>query len=158
MRRAFYFIGVTTILITFGFLFAGFKTKLVTENTVATSPNIIIIFMDDMGYGDLECYGGFPYHTPSINKLAGSQGMRFTNFYAAQAVCSASRAALLTGCSKSNSWMGVSGAFMPDSKIALNPEEETIAEILKAKGYKTGMSRQMAFRTDATLSSIATGL
>lgn len=136
MKRALYLISVTTILITLGFLFAGFKKKTITDNIAASSPNIIIIFMDDMGYGDLECYGGFPYHTPSINKLA-SQGMRFTNFYAAQAVCSASRAALLTGSYPNR--MGVSGAFMPDSKIALNPEEETIAEILKAKGYKTGM-------------------
>jgi arylsulfatase len=47
------------------------------------TPNIVLIFMDDMGYGDPEVYGGFPYHTPNINKLAAS-GMRFTNFYAAQ--------------------------------------------------------------------------
>lgn len=98
--------------------------------------NVIIIFMDDMGYGDLESYGGFPYHTPNINKLA-AEGMRFTNFYAAQAVCSASRAALLTGCYPNR--IGISGALFPNSKIALNPEEETIAELFKAKGYATGM-------------------
>ena len=103
---------------------------------ITTTPNVIIIFMDDMGYGDLECYGGFPYHTPNINKLA-AEGMRFTNFYVAQAVCSASRTALLTGCYPNR--LGISGALFPNSKIALNPEEETIAEILKAKGYKTGM-------------------
>jgi arylsulfatase len=102
----------------------------------STQPNVIIIFMDDMGYGDLECYGGFPYHTPNINKLA-AEGMRFTNFYAAQAVCSASRAALLTGCYPNR--IGISGALFPNSKIALNPEEETIAELFKAKGYATGM-------------------
>lgn len=89
-----------------------------------------------MGYGDLECYGATPYHTPHINKLA-AEGMRFTHFYAAQAVCSASRAALLTGCYPNR--VGVSGAFMPWSKVALNPEEETIAELLHDKGYKTGM-------------------
>lgn len=101
-----------------------------------TTPNIIVILMDDMGYGDLECYGGFPYHTPNINKLA-MQGMRFTNFYAAQAVCSASRAGLLTGCYPNR--VGISGALMPWSEKALNPDEETIAELLKTKGYKTGM-------------------
>ncbi|MDN5288888.1 MAG: Cerebroside-sulfatase [Mucilaginibacter sp.] len=106
------------------------------EGKPAASPNIIIVLMDDMGYGDLECYGGFPYHTPNLNKLA-AQGMRFTNFYVGQAVCTASRAALLTGCYPNR--LGIHGAFMPWSPIALNPEEETIAEILKAKGYKTGM-------------------
>lgn len=64
---------------------------------VPKRPNVIIIFMDDMGYGDPECYNGTLYHTPNLNKLA-AEGMRFTHFYAAQAVCSASRAALLTGC------------------------------------------------------------
>ncbi len=56
----------------------GFKEETPAKKDPAT-PNIIIILMDDLGYGDLECYGGFPYHTPNINKLAAS-GMRFTNF------------------------------------------------------------------------------
>ena len=99
-------------------------------------PNVILILMDDMGYGDLECYGGFPYHTPNINRLA-AQGMKFTNFYAAQATCSASRAAFLTGCYPNR--IGINGAFAPTSPIALNPNEETIASLLKANGYKTGM-------------------
>jgi len=92
--------------------------------------------MDDMGYGDLECYGGFPYHTPNINNLA-KDGMRFTNFYVAQAVCSASRSAILTGCYPNR--IGISGALSPIAQIALNPEEETIASLLKRKGYKTAM-------------------
>ena len=100
------------------------------------NPNVILILMDDMGYGDLGCYGGFPYKTPNINKLA-ANGMRFTNFYSAQAVCSASRAAFLTGCYPNR--IGVNGAFSPSSGIALNPEEETIARLLKNAGYKTGM-------------------
>src|SRR6186713_3523582 len=73
-------------------------------------PNVILILMDDMGYGDLECYGGFPYHTPSINKLA-SEGMRFTNFYVSQAVCSASRSSFLTGCYPNR--IGINGALSP---------------------------------------------
>jgi predicted AlkP superfamily pyrophosphatase or phosphodiesterase len=60
-------------------------------------PNIVLIFADDLGYGDLGSYGASGYQTPNLDKLA-SQGTRFTNFYAAQAVCSASRAGLLTGC------------------------------------------------------------
>ena len=67
---------------------SGFKQP-EEQQEKANTPNVILILMDDMGYGDLECYGGFPYHTPSINKLA-NEGMRFTNFYVSQAVCSAS--------------------------------------------------------------------
>lgn len=99
-------------------------------------PNVVVILMDDMGYGDLEAYGGTGYEMPYTNKLA-AQGMRFTNFYAAQAVCSASRAALLTGCYPNR--IGIHGALMPWSHIALHPDEETMAEMLKKAGYHTGM-------------------
>ena len=104
--------------------------------TNRSTPNIVIIFMDDMGYGDPESYGGGPYHTPHMNKMA-AEGMRFTNFYAAQAVCSASRTGLLTGCYPTR--VGISGALNHQSKIALNPAEETIAELLHTKGYRTSM-------------------
>lgn len=102
----------------------------------ANRPNVVIIFMDDMGYGDPECYNGFQYSTPNINKLA-ADGMRFTNFYSAQAVCTASRAGLLTGCYPNR--LGIFGAFFPWTSIALNPKETTIASMLKEAGYKTGM-------------------
>ena len=98
------------------------------------SPNIILIYMDDLGYGDLSCYGALGYTTPAIDKLA-TNGMRFTNFLTAQAVCSASRAALLTGCYPNR--MGVSGAYFPGSKVGLSPDEVTLAELLKQKNYKT---------------------
>lgn len=102
----------------------------------ATPPNIILIFMDDMGYGDLSCYGALQYRTPNLDKLA-SEGVRFTNFLSAQAVCSASRAALMTGCYPNR--VGISGALFPNAKVGLNPDETTIAELLKEKGYATGM-------------------
>ena len=102
----------------------------------ATPPNIILIFMDDLGYGDLSCYGALQYRTPQLDKLAG-EGVRFTNFLAAQAVCSASRAALMTGCYPNR--VGISGALFPNAKVGLNPDETTIAELLKEKGYATGM-------------------
>lgn len=102
----------------------------------ASSPNIVIIFMDDMGYGDIEPYGAQPYKTPNLSRLA-AEGMRFTQFYAAQGVCSASRSALMTGCYPTR--IGIHGALMPWSDFALNPKEETIAELLKQKGYATGM-------------------
>src|ERR1700712_3970949 len=85
------------------------------QKTSSSHPNIVIIFMDDMGYGDPSCYSGIQYQTPNIDKLA-AQGMRFTNFYAAQAVCSASRAGLLTGCYPNR--LGISGALAPWAKIA----------------------------------------
>ena len=77
-------------------------------------PNIILIFMDDMGYGDLSCYGALDINTPNIDRLA-SEGIRFTNFLSAQAVCSASRAAILTGCYPNR--VGISGALFPASAI-----------------------------------------
>lgn len=107
-----------------------------SSSSFSQSPNIILILMDDLGYGDIEPYGAFPYHTPNLNKLS-AQGMRFTNFYAAQAVCSASRAAFLTGCYPNR--VGISGALMPDAKMALSNEEETLPELLLQKGYATGM-------------------
>jgi len=99
-------------------------------------PNIILIFMDDMGYGDLTTYGGVGYTMPNIDKLA-AEGMRFTNFYAAQGVCSASRAGILTGCYPNR--IGMTGALFPHSEIGLSSEEETIPEILKKRDYATAM-------------------
>jgi arylsulfatase len=96
--------------------------------------NIVLVFIDDMGYGDLGCYGATGYKTPNLDRMA-SQGVRFTNFVSAQAVCSASRAGIMTGCYPNR--VGISGALMPDSKIGLNPDEETIAEILKPQQYKS---------------------
>ncbi|MBC6493013.1 sulfatase [Flavihumibacter stibioxidans] len=104
---------------------------------VPDKPNVILIFMDDMGYGDPVCYGGGPYQTPNIDRLANT-GIRFSNFYAAQAVCSASRSALLTGCYPTR--IGISGAIDHNAGFGLNQSEETIPELLKKNGYKTGMA------------------
>ena len=99
-------------------------------------PNIVIILTDDQGYGDLGIYGATQFSTPHLDQMA-ADGMRFTHFYAAQAVCSASRAALLTGCYPNR--IGLTGALFPTSKIGLNSNEETIAEMLRKKGYVTGV-------------------
>ncbi|MHA8088044.1 sulfatase-like hydrolase/transferase [Aquirufa sp. Wall-65K1] len=99
-------------------------------------PNVILILMDDLGYGDLSCYGALQYETPNIDRLA-HQGIRFTNYLSAQAVCSASRAGILTGCYPNR--LGISGALFPNAPVGLNPEEETIAELLKDQGYATGI-------------------
>ncbi|PAC32282.1 sulfatase [Flectobacillus sp. BAB-3569] len=100
------------------------------------TPNIVLIFMDDLGYGDIGANGATNYQTPNIDKMA-TEGIRFTNFLAAQAVCSASRAALLTGCYPNR--IGFSGALAPTSTIGINANETTLAEVLKEKGYKTAI-------------------
>ena len=99
-------------------------------------PNVVLIFMDDMGYGDLSCYGALGYTTPHIDRLA-MEGTRFTNFLTAQAVCTASRTALLTGCYPNR--VGMSGALPPWATTGLHPDEETLAELLKERGYATGI-------------------
>ena len=97
-------------------------------------PNIVIIFMDDMGYADISPFGDTCYPTPNFDRMA-KEGRKFTDFYVTQAVCSASRAGLLTGCY--NVRVGIMGALGPKSNIGINPNEVTIAEICKQKGYVT---------------------
>ncbi|NQU88296.1 MAG: sulfatase [Mariniphaga sp.] len=104
------------------------------EEVTSSKPNIVLVFTDDQGYGDIGCFGATGFQTPNIDKLA-SQGMRFTNFYSAQPVCSASRAGLLTGCYPNR--IGFSGALFPYHRIGINSEELTIAEMLKEQGYAT---------------------
>lgn len=99
-------------------------------------PNIVLIFLDDMGNGDLSCTGALSYETPAIDKLA-NEGLRFTNFLSAQAVCSASRAGLLTGCYPNR--IGFSGALFPNSKVGIHEDETTLAELVKQKGYVTAI-------------------
>lgn len=99
-------------------------------------PNIVIIFTDDQGYGDLGSFGATGFETPNLDRLA-SQGMRFTSYYSGSAVCSPSRAALLTGCYPPR--VGITKVLFPYDNIGLNPEETTIADMLKQKGYATGM-------------------
>ncbi len=119
-----------------GALFCIFLLTGATAPEKKTSPNVVLIFLDDMGYGDLTVTGAMNYQTKNIDRMA-AEGTRFTNFLAAQAVCSASRAALLTGSYPNR--LGISGAFGPNSQVGLNPEEETIAELLKEKGYATAI-------------------
>ena len=100
-------------------------------------PNIVLIVADDMGWGDLGCYGSKQNSTPHIDRLA-REGMKFESFYAAQAVCTSSRCALLTGCYPNR--LGLGGtALPPASKVGLNPEEQTVATLLRAAGYRTGV-------------------
>jgi arylsulfatase len=100
------------------------------------SPNIVLVFIDDLGYADVGAYGAEGYQTPNLDQLA-SEGMVFTDFYASQAVCSASRASLLTGCYAER--VSIRGALSPSAEVGLHPQETTIAEMLKEEGYATGI-------------------
>jgi arylsulfatase A len=97
-------------------------------------PNIIILFADDLGYRDISCYGSVQVQTPVLEKMA-KDGLRFTDFYGGSAVCSPSRAALLTG--RSSVRAGIYSWVHPSQKMHLPTEEFTIGEILKQSGYST---------------------
>jgi len=96
--------------------------------------NFVLIYLDDMGFGDITLTGALNYSTPNIDKMA-ANGLFFSHYYAPQAVCSASRAGLLTGCYPNR--VGFSGALDHTANTGINPEEETIAEVLKKKNYAT---------------------
>jgi len=100
------------------------------------TPNIVLIFADDLGYGDLGIYGAEGNPTPHLDNLARA-GMRFTDFYVPQPVCSASRAAILTGCYPNR--IGIVGALGPNAKHGIHDEEVTLAEICKSRGYATAI-------------------
>lgn len=106
----------------------------------ADKPNIIVIFADDMGYGDMSCNGNPTIKTPNLDRMA-VEGQKWTNFYVAAPVCTPSRAALMTGRLPIRSGMCSSKrrVLFPDSKGGLPASELTMAEALKDLGYKTGM-------------------
>src|ERR1051325_4325867 len=99
--------------------------------------NIVIIFIDDQGYGDIGPFGAKGYTTPNLDRLA-AQGCKFPNCHVPQPVCSASRAGLLTGCYPNR--IGIHGALGPAAKHGIADSEVTLAQLLKQKGYATGMA------------------
>jgi len=122
----------------------GLPVVVPTRNLPPSRPNIIIIFADDLGYGDLSAYGHPTIRTPNLDRMA-AQGQRWTNFYAQAPVCSPSRAALLTGRLPIRT--GMYGLVQPvapkvirdNAAQGLPAEEITLAEALKASGYHTGI-------------------
>jgi arylsulfatase A-like enzyme len=131
--------GVNAIILLSTLLFILFpacsenKDKIVANKNL---PNIVYIFADDLGYGDLGCYGAKDIRTPYLDSMAG-EGILFSEFYSASSVCSPSRAALLTG--RIPQRMGINQVFFPESFTGMPPSEITIAELLKGKGYATGI-------------------
>ena len=97
-------------------------------------PNFVIIFTDDQGYADVGCYGAKGFSTPNLDRMA-AEGMKFTDFYSAAAICSPSRAALLTGCYPPR--VSIPKVLFPRDNVGLNTDEVTIADVLKARGYAT---------------------
>lgn len=100
------------------------------------SPNIVIIFIDDLGYADIGPFGAKAYKTPNLDRMA-HEGRVFTDFHAATAVCSASRAALMTGCYPER--VSILGALGPLSLEGINPQETTLAELCKSRDYATAI-------------------
>ena len=97
-------------------------------------PNVVVVFTDDLGYGDVGCYGEKVIRTPHIDSLA-RDGVRCTDFYVSQPVCSASRASLLTGCYANR--VGIHGALGPGARHGLAAAEVTLAEVCRSKGLAT---------------------
>ncbi|NND08620.1 MAG: sulfatase-like hydrolase/transferase [Saprospiraceae bacterium] len=126
-----------SILLLLILLSIGCNTK--DHNAPHARPNIILIMADDLGYGGLSCYGNTVLQTPHIDSLS-AHGLRFTDFHSNGSVCSPTRAALLTG--KYQQRVGMEGVIYvrgPTRQVGLNPDETTIADVLKNTGYATGI-------------------
>ena len=108
-------------------------TRLHAAEAPTAKPNIVLIFIDDMGYGDIGPFGSKKNRTPNLDRMA-KEGMKLTSFYAAP-VCSVSRAQVMTGCYGQR--VSLPGVLGPGSAIGINKDEHTVAELLKAQGYAT---------------------
>ncbi len=106
-------------------------------NAASRLPDIVIIFTDDQGYADVGVFGAKGFETPNLDRMA-REGTKFSNFHVSQPVCSASRSSLLTGCYANR--IGIHGALGPSARHGINATEVTIPELLKQKGYVTGMA------------------
>lgn len=130
MKFQLLFRAILTFLLMPGFLQAA-------DQASPQLPNIILIFIDDQGYADIGPFGAKGYSTPNLDHMA-AEGSRFTNFHVPQPVCSASRAGLLTGCYPNR--IGIHGALGPEAKHGIASTEVTLAELVRQRGYVTGMA------------------
>jgi arylsulfatase len=107
-----------------------------TQSAAAASPNVVVLFADDLGYGDVGCFGAKDIRTPNLDRMA-RDGMRFTDFYVSQPVCTASRASLLTGCYAQR--VGLAGALNHSSMQGIADRELLLPEICRGRGYATAI-------------------
>ena len=119
---------LTLIIVTLG-LFIGVSTA-----AAPLRPNVVLIFIDDMGFGDVGFNGATVPKTPNLDQMA-AEGMKFTDFYVGCAVCSGSRTSLMTGCHYQR--LSMAAVLFPNSKQGLHPDEVTLADMLKGAGYRT---------------------
>lgn len=126
---------ISVLVLTIVFTLTSCKSAL--KNNADKPTNFVIIYTDDLGYGDLSCYGAEGYKTPNLDTMA-DEGMRFTDFSVSNSICTPSRAGLLTG-RYAQRWGYTEGVFWPHSKDGMPENEVTIAELLKEKGYETGL-------------------
>lgn len=130
------------VLIVACFISTEFKGAWAKTTEPGDKPNFIVIFCDNLGYGDIEPFGSTLHRTPNLNRMA-NEGKRFTHFYVSAGVCTPSRASLMTGCYAQRLGMHFNErdghVLRPVSPYGLNPQEETIAEVLKSQGYATGI-------------------
>jgi arylsulfatase A-like enzyme len=118
-------------------------TIVVSRQQKPARPNVLLIQADDLGYGDLSAYGQARFQTPSLDRLA-RNGIRFTQYYAGSTVCAPSRTTLMTGVHTGHAWIRGNG------DIPLRPEDVTIAEMLRAVGYRTGVVGKWGLGTPGT--------
>lgn len=142
MRKIVFYLFIISIsLITFSCQFSESKSKTKEASNVTNieskKPNIIYILADDLGYGDLSCYGQKKFKTPNIDKLA-LQGMLFTQHYSGSTVCAPSRSALLTGMHTGHTVVRGNKEIMPEGQYPIPDATFTLGEQLQKAGYKTG--------------------
>jgi arylsulfatase len=118
-------------------LVMGCAGKGAPDSPMLRPPNLIFILADDLGYGELGCYGQKKIRTPRLDRMA-AEGMRFTNFYSGNAVCAPSRCVLMTGKHPGHAWVRTNVSVQPEGQTPLPAAEVTIAELLKERGYATG--------------------
>ncbi len=144
MHHSIRFIGIT-VTVAVGMLWTGVApaAEPTSASVTAARPNFLVILCDDLGYGDLQCYGHPTIETPQLNQLA-SSGIRLTDFYSCAPVCSPSRVGLLTGRSPNRAgvydWIPAASQSSDRPMVQMRHEETTIAELLRSSGYATCMA------------------